>query len=149
MKVPNQRKTWRMMSLLNYPSRHKSRLRGKKDGRLQLAWTWTPTRVTLLHPAVGVGVNVIIGVSCPRHDIYYFPTVVVSDSEPGATIDATLPSSRKLSVWFVNPNLSLPHTCFLRSFLPSPNCSFHLRRSARLPSASEEDGVISLRALLK
>ena len=89
-------------------------------------------------------------VTPPWHKIYYFPTPVVSDSVLGALIDATLPSSRIFPVWSVNPNRSLPHTCRLfLSFLPSPNSSFHLRRSARLPSASDEDGVISLRALLK
>ena len=80
----------------------------------------------------------------------YSPTAVVSDLQMGAPSDTTLPSSRSFVVWSVNPNLSLPHTCRLfLSFLPSPNSSFHLRRSARLPSASDEDGVISLRAVSK
>src|SRR5882762_1042105 len=103
------------------------------------------TEVTTLPSAEMDGIDDCIPSSIQK--IFYFPTPVVSDTVP---IDATLPSSRTLSDLSVNPNLSLPHTCrrFL-SFLPSPNSSFHLRRSARLPSASDEDGVISLRALSK
>lgn len=76
--------------------------------------------------------------------------ICIDYAELGASIAATLPASGIFSVRFVNPNLSLPHTCvFFMPFLPSPNSSFHLRNSARLPSASEDEGVISFNALVK
>lgn len=63
---------------------------------------------------------------------------------------ATLPSSTIAAVVLINPKRPLPHTCrFFWSLLPSPNSSFHLRKSARLPSVSEEDGVISFSACVK
>src|ERR1700722_1079214 len=50
----------------------------------------------------------------------------------------------------MNPNVPFPQTCCrFRSARPSPNSSFHLRRAARLPRDSDEEGIISLRALLK
>jgi len=63
---------------------------------------------------------------------------------------ATLPSSTIVAVVLINPKRPLPHTCrFFWSLLPSPNSSFHFRKSARLPSVSEEDGVISFSACVK
>jgi hypothetical protein len=67
-------------------------------------------------------------------------------SVPGAEV-TTLPSS-SLSHFLVKPKRSLPHTCFFR-FRPSPNSSFHLRRSANVPRDSDAEGVISLRAFAK
>ena len=48
-----------------------------------------------------------------------------------------------------NPNDPLPHIILRRFFRPSPNSSFHFLRAERLPKDSEDDGVISIRALLK
>jgi hypothetical protein len=67
-------------------------------------------------------------------------------SVPGAEV-TTLPSS-SLPHCLVKPKRSLPHTCFFR-FRPSPNSSFHLRRSANVPRDSDAEGVISLRAFAK
>src|SRR5258708_16466686 len=60
---------------------------------------------------------------------------------------ATVPTS-PLSHSLVKPKRSLPHTCFFR-LRPSPNSSFHLRRSANVPRDSDAEGVISLRAFAK
>lgn len=58
----------------------------------------------------------------------------------------TLPSSpSRLSE---NPKRP-PHIIRLRCLPPSPNSSFHFRRSDNVPRDSEAEGVISLRAFVK
>ena len=55
------------------------------------------------------------------------------------------PSSGFLSE---NPNRP-PHILLLRCFPPSPNSSFHFRRSDNVPRDSDAEGVISLKAFVK
>ena len=77
----------------------------------------------------------------------FYPVDNVSDLSFSDVEVATLPSSFQ-SHCLVNPNRSLPHTCLFR-LRPSPNSSFHLRRSASVPSDSDAEGVISLSAFAK
>src|ERR1700731_3735678 len=63
--------------------------------------------------------------------------------------NSTRPSTTNLCPLSVNPNKSLPHIRVFLCLRPSPNSSFHFRRSVRVPKDSEDDGGISLSALLK
>jgi hypothetical protein len=51
-------------------------------------------------------------------------------------------------LFYVNPKRP-PHSFLAVSRAPSPNFSFHLRSSVRLPRDSDAEGLISLRAVSK
>lgn len=96
-------------------------------------------QLSMFYPLVGQ----LMWIFYPINNVVYYQSDL---SVPGAEV-TTLPSS-SLPHCLVKPKRSLPHTCFFR-FRPSPNSSFHLRRSANVPRDSDAEGVISLRAFTK
>jgi hypothetical protein len=75
--------------------------------------------------------------------------VVVVDLESVAP-ERTPPSTLSPGGRIEKPKVPRPQTwTFFLSLRPSPNSSFHFRRSARVPSDSDADGVISFNAFVK